>query len=354
MGKALQEITDYMPRDIEGLFRARDFLVSPLNSPEKFLGEQYFLTDQQEKIEKELFRKLLHGTGNLYFGITGGAGTGKTLLLYDIARKISGNGKVCIIHCGFLSPGHEYLNQQLKEIDIKPIRDIAADAMSHLDSYSFILVDEAQRIYKEQYDSIVNYVKDKNIKCIFSYDSRQTLSAEEQNRNIAAEIGVLCGKETYRLSDKIRTNKELAAFIKALLDLRKRNNTYRYDCVDVLFAKDYARAYGMLEHYRKNYTFINFTLSRYSATKFDAFGGELNTHKVIGQEYDNVVMVLDDTFYYDANGVLCAKEHPNPNYLYHKLLFQGVSRTRERLCLIILRDIDLFKQINEIKIQGLI
>ena len=32
------------------------------------------------------------------WGITGGAGTGKTLLLYDIAKQLSNDKKVCIIH----------------------------------------------------------------------------------------------------------------------------------------------------------------------------------------------------------------------------------------------------------------
>lgn len=353
LGAVLQKFDDYMSKDIESLFRARDFLVSPMNTPDKFLKKQYFLTDQQEKYEKELLTELIRGTGAQYFGITGGPGTGKTLLLYDIACEISRNGKVCIIHCGILSPGHRYLDKQLTEVSIKPIRDISPDDLSVFDSFSFILVDEVQRIYKNQFDSIADYVKKKNIKCIFSYDSQQTLSANERDRDIPTEIGKLCGKKLYKLSSKIRTNKELSTFIKAFLDLKKRDKTYEYASVDILFAKDHMEAFNILKYYEEDYTFINYTPSKFVSYTLDVYGENLNTHQVIGQEYDNVVMILDNTFFYDANGILCAKTHPNPDYLYRKLLFQGISRTRECLCLIVVGDIDLFRKINEIKIHRL-
>ena len=38
-------------------------------------------------------------------------------------------------------------------------------------------------------------------------------------------------------------------------------------------------------------------------------------------------------------------EHPNPNYVFGKLLFQGLTRTREKLALIIINNHDLFKKI---------
>ena len=47
-----------LPEGIETLFSARDFLVSPLTTPARFLSGSYFLTDQQRdfshKIQEEL------------------------------------------------------------------------------------------------------------------------------------------------------------------------------------------------------------------------------------------------------------------------------------------------------------
>lgn len=52
----LSEIDNPITQDIELLFRPKDYLVSPLNKPEKFLNGNYYLTAQQEEIKKRLFQ----------------------------------------------------------------------------------------------------------------------------------------------------------------------------------------------------------------------------------------------------------------------------------------------------------
>ena len=45
--------------------------------------------------------------------ITGSAGTGKTLLTYDIAKDLKEDRKkYLIIHCGLLNSGHDKLNDE--------------------------------------------------------------------------------------------------------------------------------------------------------------------------------------------------------------------------------------------------
>jgi hypothetical protein len=73
-----------------------------------------------------------------------------------------------------------------------------------------------------------------------------------------------------------------------------------------------------------------------------------DTHHVIGQEFDNVVMLMDDSFFYNENKVLCTRTHPNPDYLYKQLLFQGLTRVREKLAIIIVEDFQLFQNILNI------
>ena len=80
----LSEIDEPITRDIELLFRPRDYLISPLNTPEKFLEGNYYLTVQQEEIKKEIIAGT-EESGSIW-GIKGSAGTGKTLLLYDLAK----------------------------------------------------------------------------------------------------------------------------------------------------------------------------------------------------------------------------------------------------------------------------
>jgi len=43
-------------KDIETLFRAKDYLISPINTPNLFIDGNYYLTDQQENIKNEMDR----------------------------------------------------------------------------------------------------------------------------------------------------------------------------------------------------------------------------------------------------------------------------------------------------------
>ena len=72
---------------------------------------------------------------------------------------------------------------------------------------------------------------------------------------------------------------------------------------------------------------------------------ETNTHRAIGQEYDNVVMYIDDNFFYGNDKELWSKVHPNPNFLYDKLLFQGVTRVREKLAIVVISNQDVYSKL---------
>jgi hypothetical protein len=66
-----------------------------------------------------------------------------------------------------------------------------------------------------------------------------------------------------------------------------------------------------------------------------------NTHNVIGQEFEGVCMILDDNWFYQYNK-LTGREHPNPDYLFEQLLYQGLTRVRSKLALIVC-DEDILK-----------
>ena len=59
-------------------------------------------------------------------------------------------------------------------------------------------------------------------------------------------------------------------------------------------------------------------------------------------------MLMDNSFYYDEEGILKGIPHPNPDYLYPNLFYQGVTRVREKLSLIIVDAPALFEKITSI------
>nr|WP_315396337.1 hypothetical protein [uncultured Duganella sp.] len=91
----------------DSLFDPSDYLVSPFNSTAKFLAGKYFLTLQQAEIKNKTTDSFNSLKAAKFISIIGGAGTGKTLLIFDIAKHlIASKKKPLIIHCGQLNHGH--------------------------------------------------------------------------------------------------------------------------------------------------------------------------------------------------------------------------------------------------------
>ena len=61
-----------------------------------------------------------------------------------------------------------------------------------------------------------------------------------------------------------------------------------------------------------------------------------------------MVMLLDSSFYYDDDGKLQGITHSSTGYLYPNLFYQGVTRVRERLALIVVNAPDLFAKVVSI------
>lgn len=336
--KSMGQQTEIYDGDISSLFKPSDYLISPLNTPDKFLRKEYFLTGHQEEIKKKVI-KALHNSKSKFFGITGGPGTGKTLLLYDLARELSKSGNCLLIHCGILSHGHTVLNGQIDNLTIIGANEIKS--IGNFQNYKYILLDESHRIYLEQFESITTIIAETpGLSAVFSYDIKQVLTLSETRNNIAEKISILPSVELFQLTGKIRTNPEIASFIKRVMDLKSHDIQSAYPSINLIYAENQEQIKHLLRYYKHSgYTFISYTGSHYNQTLYDEVNRtavtEHNTHHIIGQEFDKVVMVMGKNFVYDCEGKLNSHPHPHNNYLYRQLLFQGLTRTRERLAIIV-------------------
>ena len=131
----------------------------------------------------------------------------------------------------------------------------------------------------------------------------------------------------------------------------KPRKQVNYKNIEVIYANDYNEALEIIEYYceEKNYKFIGCTPSSVKHSPLNYFSGYINTHRVIGQAFDNVIFSMDDNFRYHEDGHLQGKAHPNPNYKFDKLWYQGVSRAREKLCILVIGNQKLFSNILAIK-----
>ena len=365
-----------MKNNIESLFKAKDYLISPVNSPERFARHQYFLTNQQEAMSRKLLSGLLKDDDKRYYSVKGEAGTGKTLLLYDTVRKLPVDAGKCVIHFGRRTPNIDILEKAIPSTDIITSRDLTDGAM--LKGYDYILVDETQRLHDDQFEWIVdsacsnneagslgslsgsNKVGSMNVasydsrssvrntpKVVMFYDCEQVLSRHEQQRAMDKRIEELAD-ENYFLSDRIRTNPELSAFIRNMFDFNKRARGYKYDCVTICYANSINEFKRLKAYYKaKQYIYIDYEKSyrnvnnRYKSRKF-------NTYKVIGKEFDKVLTVIDSKFKYNEYGELCADYDGDNDDILEKYFYQVVTRARDQLCIIVLNNEDIFRRLLDI------
>lgn len=327
--------------DLDLYFTPKNILVSPLNSPEKFIEGKYLLTDQQQKIKTDILNYIDNYGSERFFGLTGAAGTGKTLLVYDIAKELAAYRKVLIVHSGLMCSGHVYISRHFPNIKILEAKELRYREIKDVD---VVIIDEAHRLYGSIFEKAVRWTKRAKSICIFSFDPAQKMSFSENRRNTDEAIKQICEGNIAELKGKIRTNKNIATFIKCLFDMSKKRGNISFEGITILFEHDERKAVELALKQKSinEYEYISYTPSSFnSALDYQKQG--INTHHVIGQEYDNVVMILNKYFEYDGD-ILSAKPHPNPDYMFPKLLFQGLTRARSKVCLIVTKE-DLLKKI---------
>ena len=194
--------------DINKLFNPSNYLISPFNSTKKFMEEEYFLTEHQEEIKCKIL-KAVENTKVEFLALTGSAGTGKTLLTYDIAKDLLSKGqKVLIVHCAQLNSGQRMLQDEYGW-DICMAKVFGNKVLKE---YNVIIMDEAQRARQEQFDKLIKSVRQENMTCIFSYDEKQYLCNSEKIIDMPNQILKVLTQDIFKLTTKIRTNKEIASF----------------------------------------------------------------------------------------------------------------------------------------------
>ncbi|MER5172205.1 DNA/RNA helicase domain-containing protein [Thioclava kandeliae] len=321
--------------NIDNLFDPTVYLVSPFNTVKKFLNGEYFLTSEQEEIQKNILQLSMNSGKERLVTLQGAAGTGKTLLSYDIIKSLMNAGlKALVVHVGMLNPGHGEL---IKEgWRIKAIRDLRAE---HLKSYDVILFDEAQRFRNGQLEAFEAKIRELKSMCIFSYDAQQTLSTAETRLEVGEKLSSISDANHYKLrGKKIRTNKEIATFIKGLFDQSENAFTTQTDKIDILYFSDAnsARAYQTSSN-EEHWTTLRLTPSHYNRNEYHnqySSHTDKTSHEVIGQEFDNITIILDELFDYDSNGLLTY--NGRTYYDATKMLFQNITRCRKRIRILII------------------
>ena len=354
LADAFSATETYLETDIDALFSPSQFLISPLTTPERFLANEYFLTSRQEEIRDEIIGDIKRKRGRL-FGITGKPGTGKTLVLYDLAKRLSQNFNCCIVHCAPLCDGHRLLNRKMTNCEIINAKQFSSSEFD-CSKYDVFLFDEFHRAYENALEKALDLEDQGNRIIILSYDFGQRITRKEKNRNLYPRLQQTGKLKEIVLKGKIRTNKELALFIHLLMEPKKYRNDkgYTFANVEIIHSNSRTNTQKIIEMYTEmGYSHINHSVSLRKSDAFDSLNNtSLNAHKVFGQEFDKVLVVVNDAFYYE-DGILKGIENKaNPDYLYVDMLYEEITRVREKLCIVIENNLALLKEVLKLFPNG--
>ena len=402
---------------IEELFKEDEYLISPLTDPGRFLRQEYFLTLQQKDIRKDILKNIRNKDGSIKHeysvqGFTGLPGTGKTILLYDIAMQLSKAQRVCVFHFGSHEKELEQLDERLKRVDFYYCDDIheiiidkdknnnnseynssnsqyfekitqsnlshefetdkgileniESNIMMHK-TYSAILVDEGHRINETSLSAILDLAKQWMVPVIFSYDKEDAIAPEECRSSGAYLIDDIDGYTKYKLTNRIRMNSELSSFIACVMCVQGRNYRHDYPSVSLVYANDDNEAKILLQNFKRDgyiYIWDDDLKNSQADSNVISFNSNdieqetqtsdvknaitsIETSVATCKEFDKVVMMIDDTFYYDESGYLrCNNVRPDDNRdsgvrnLYH-----GLSRAKKNVGIVVKGNTDVFKEL---------
>lgn len=342
--KTVSNFKPVVLQNIDFLFTPAKFLVSPFNNTEKFINNEYFLTNEQENIKKNI----LDG-GFKLFGINASAGTGKTLLCYDIAKELLQlDNNVCIVHVGLLNDGHYTLKNKYGW-KIVPIKEFNPEQYANFD---YVIFDEIQHANKYSIIEIIETLLQSHVKIVMAGDPKQVISINDIGQDYVTYIEKNFGKNNLKnLTKKIRTNKQVASFIKRLFNLRDKagSENMRYDNITVNYFNNEADGIGYAKTLLSNWNVLTYTTSMYK-DEYNKIFKRLefqNQHMVIGQEFDNVVIFMGKDYYYD-NDHLKVKLQEESHYPTRMGLFENITRTRINLKIIVCNNSEVFGKCLEI------
>ena len=255
-----------------------------------------------------------------------------------------------MIHSGQFNGGHKELRRNnFNVIEAKKVEE----HLSKKTDYNYILIDEGQRIWKKQLKIISDYCKENKCKVIIFLDENQTLNYSD---NAVDEIGKIKNNNTFKVEERtLKTKYRYETNIYKFISLIFTHKNSDYDSVvnskkniSLLYFQNKTEAEEYLSSLDpKKWDIVSFTITDYD--NYDKLPRNKNTsHKIIGQEFNNVVVTLNEDFNYSIQDETTGRKiliTPKFNYISEKMLYQNLTRAKNELQLVIISNENLYLEL---------
>lgn len=350
--------TDFLEQNLLERLNPTSFIISPYSDIKRFSSSQYFFNIQQKQAEN-----LLKKSDKRLLGLRGGAGTGKSLILFDVAEYFSSNleYKVLFIFCSKMEVD-EIMN--IDEAVSFKFTDIVNVGNLDLETFDIIIIDESQRLKESQWNDYISLLDQGKIdKLILSVDNAQTLRPEEKKLNIEDKLKRISENDKDKieyvdyLTNSVRSDIELETFIKKLFDKKKSIKEIDFPNVNAVYFENENTARSFIRYCRNKENFVPIELPECKKFKYGyatstelekIYNSSNSAFNVVGREFDRVVLPLRQEISYNSEGKLIIDTRKDYRYLAENCLFQAVTRVKSELLLVVIGNEKLYRKIYEI------
>lgn len=296
--------------DLDRVFDSSNVLVSPLESPKRFIEGDYLLSEHQEHVKIWVQRQL---PLRVPLGIVGGFGTGKTLLIYDLLKESASKGITVLVYRGPNESAHQMLLEHFPNLRIEEVSSMHEETFV---GATCVYVDEASQIRAPILQRIAKLCQ--GASSVYSYDPQ---GSSEQEVESCAFLNGLCGDRVIKLTHRIRANKEMALFTSCLQDLSRYTPQCEFPHVEIRYVLDEAsleREIAQAES--EGYVY-------YEVRPVEGYVSS-------DHEVNRVVAVMDQTFCFEERKL---KENlpEDVEKIYIRRLCKAIASAREQLRLLI-------------------
>ena len=217
-----------------------------------------------------------------------------------------------------ISPYQVESFQKLNEA-FPSFKTISIEEFRNFDDIKYCFIDEVSKIETQKINDIILEGKRKNIRIVLFLDLK------ENDEIMSSLLGLT--NNILRLTSPIRTSREALDFIDSLFYHKKLFNNPKYK---VIYSSECYLASKINDYVKKGYTYISYEDNE----KISDYSYKLYTKRAYPYEFQKIVMCIDDKFYLDEKKHLKSIQNDDGIY-YTRLLYQGLTRAREEIVVII-------------------
>lgn len=344
--------TDFSISMLSDVLNRESLNISPINSGSTSVDKLYDLTDQQQGAINKIIK-----LDSRYYIVKGGAGTGKSLVAFELANIFSEQGKNTILF--FLAQENklyeQYDRRLFKVLTLSSNGDDIPGRFEKVyqEDFNVLIIDEAQRLTTKQIDRTKRLIEEKDDRhCIFVFDYEQNMVSDEEGIIIKQYLeDFVDSNNISKLDLPLRFDENTRFFIRKLLGMR---NPGRGDAkeanVEIVKISNVNEANEYSCYLSENYGFIKLKPLSVRTTLKD-YKFDFDTYKVIGKDFENIIVPFDNGYSFNEVSGIQITENNNYEGTHNleKCYYELLTRVKNKIIILIIDNDQLYNDLIKLK-----